>query len=410
MRIATNFFELVGLGTYRLHPDNDDTRFLQQAIQCLLPDAQFAGYVEKLSADLDTVITVDSKWREALARGGMPKDLVVFPSIDIVGWEFWHFGRQVIERCVPGKPAVLPMADFVDFLSRWEPPTAKANGDGSHTLLADDEYYTKDREQREAFRSAAEYVQSRLDNEESRRAYATAFQGSAEDVWKHYVASVFSKTQYEQYVKIEPGQCVLSIGIDEGMELPWLCARMQGKGQVHAIDPFGLDFLSRYVWQTVSCFPDLIHEQRLAIGGHNGEAKLPYWSTMASGSLLNREKEYKGTNYVSVPCVTVDEFVRTRKLSQVDLIKIDIEGGEEFMIEGMYQTIKNHRPQIAIAIYHTYHHLWSLPLRLMSLCPDYRFYLDHYGFKKWDTVFYAVPSERVQPHYQTTPEPLLVLK
>jgi len=25
-------------------------------------------------------------------------------------------------------------------------------------------------------------------------------------------------------------------------------------------------------------------------------------------------------------------------------------------------------------------------------------------------VFYAVPSERVQPHYQTTPEPLLVLK
>ncbi|HEY4171295.1 MAG TPA: FkbM family methyltransferase, partial [Reyranella sp.] len=148
----------------------------------------------------------------------------------------------------------------------------------------------------------------------------------------------------------------------------------------------------------------------LAIGGHNGEAKLPFWSTMASGSLLNREKEYEGTNYVTVPCVTVDEFVRTRKLSQVDLIKIDIEGGEEFMIEGMYQTIRNHRPQIAIAIYHTYHHLWSLPLRLMSLCPDYRFYLDHYGFKKWDTVFYAVPAERVQPHYQTPPSPLLVLK
>jgi hypothetical protein len=46
----------------------------------------------------------------------------------------------------------------------------------------------------------------------------------------------------------------------------------------------------------------------------------------------------------------------------------------------------------------------------MSLCPDYAFYLDHYGFKKWDTVFYAVPNEKVRPHYQTTPQPLLVLK
>jgi hypothetical protein len=147
MRIVTNFSELSGLGTCRLHFDNDDTRFLQQAIGRLLPDATFAGYVDKLSDDLDTVITVDSKWREALAHGGMPKDLVVFPAIDIVGWEFWHFGRQVIERCIPGKPAVLPMADFVDFLSRWEPPTAKANGNGGHTLLADVEYYTKEREQ-----------------------------------------------------------------------------------------------------------------------------------------------------------------------------------------------------------------------------------------------------------------------
>ncbi|MBN9089183.1 MAG: FkbM family methyltransferase [Reyranella sp.] len=408
MRIATNLSELDRLGTYRLHPDNDDARFLQQAIQRLLPDAEFAGYVNELSGDLDTVITVDSRWRQALAGGAMPKDLVVFPAIDVVGWEFWHFGRQIIDRCIAGKPAILPMSAFVDFLARWEPPTVKKNGDDHYTLLAGDEYYTKDVAQRQVFKSAAEFVRSQLDNEESRRAYETAFQGSPMDVWTHYVGSVFSKTQYGQYIDVQPGHCVLSIGIDEGMELPWLCARLQGEGQIHAIDPFGMDFLSRYVWQTVKCFPGLIHEQRLAIGGYNGEAKLPYWSTMASGSLLN--KEFEGTNHVTVPCLTVDEFVRRKELSRVDLIKIDIEGGEEFMIEGMYETIRTHRPQIAIAIYHTYHHLWSLPLRLMALCPDYRFYLDHYGFKKWDTVFYAVPAERVQAHYQAPPQPLLVLK
>src|SRR5579871_1165334 len=264
MRVATNLAELQGLGRYSLHPNSDDALFLQRAIGRLLPHAQFAGFVEKLSKDQDTVISVDGRWREALRRGSMPKDFVVLPVTDVVGWEFWHFGRQVIDRCVPGEPAVLPMADFLDFLSRWEPPTVKVNGGSTYTLLAEDEYYAKDVEERNAFKDVADYVHSRLANEESKLAYSTAFQGSPVDVWKHYVSSVFSKTQYEQYIRVEPGNCVMSIGIDEGMELPWLCARMQGEGTIHAIDPFGLDFLSKYVWQTVGCFPGLIKEHRLA--------------------------------------------------------------------------------------------------------------------------------------------------
>lgn len=408
MRIATNLAELGSLTTFQLHPENDDTHFLQQALARLMPKARFDGFVNELSRDQDTVITVDSRWRAALEKGSEPGDLVVLPATDVVGWEFWHFGRQVIDRCVPGDPAaVLPMPDFVDFMSKWEPPAVRMNDGGDYTLLAEDEYYTKDIGPRTEFRSQAEMVHDRLGNEESKRAYTTAFEGTPDDVWKHYVASVFTKTQYGQYVDIEPGASVLSIGIDEGMELPWLCARMQGQGTIHAIDPFGLDFLSRYVWQTVGCFTDVIKEHRLAISGYTGEAKLPFWSTMASGSLLN---EVEDRPHVTVPCTTVDDFVSQQKLQRVDLIKIDIEGGEEFMIEGMTETLRTHRPQIAIAIYHTYHHLWSLPQRLMNLCQDYTFYVDHYGFKKWDTVFYAVPNERVQPHYQAAPSPLLVLK
>ena len=134
--------------------------------------------------------------------------------------EFWHFGRQVIDHCTPGSPAVLPMPDFLDFLSKWEPPAVRVDGGSDYTLLADDEYYTKDVGPRTEFRSQADLVHGRLGNEESRRAYATAFEGTPDDVWKHYVSSVFTKTQYGQYVNVEPGNCALSIGIDEGMELP----------------------------------------------------------------------------------------------------------------------------------------------------------------------------------------------
>ncbi len=182
---------------------------------------------------------------------------------------------------------------------------------------------------------------------------------------------------------------------------------MQGQGTIHAIDPFGLDFLSKYVWQTVGLLSRADQRTRLAMSGYNGEAKLPFWGTMASGGQLNNVDEKK---HVTVPCSTVDDSCGCSMLPRVDLIKIDIEGGEEFLIEGMNKPSSKHRPQIAIAIYHTYHHLWSLPLRLMSLCPDYRFYLDHYGFKKWDTVSTRCRAEKVQPHYRTPSSPLLVLK
>ncbi len=139
MRVATNLSELQGLGRYSLHPDNDDTRFLQQAIGRLLPHTQFDGFVEKLSKDQDTVITVDSRWREALKRGSMPKDLVVFPATDVVGWEFWHFGRQVIDRCVPGSPAVLAHGRFHRLPFTLGAACRQGGWGRSNTLLAGDD-------------------------------------------------------------------------------------------------------------------------------------------------------------------------------------------------------------------------------------------------------------------------------
>ncbi len=407
MRVATNLSELAGLKAYSLHPDNDDAQFLRKAIALLLPGAQFEGFVDGLSDQQGTVITVDSRWPQALQAGSSPRDLVVFPVTDVVGWEFWHFGREVIDRCKPGTPAVLPFADFVDFLEAWDPPVVRRTEGDKLTLEAPYEFNVVDQDRRTAFGDMAAIVQGRLANEESRNAYATAFQGGPVDVWHHYVRSVFSKTQYGQYVTLTPGDTVISIGIDEGMELPWMCAQLQGQGQIHAVDPFALDFLSRYSWQSIGSFPGLIRPHRLAMAGYNGTARLPFFdNTMAVGAMVNRTENL---SHVEVPCLTVDTFVQQEKLSKVDLIKVDIEGGEEFLIEGMMGTINQLRPQIAIAIYHSFHHLWSLPLRLMSLCPNYRFYLDHYGFKRYDTVLYAIPAERVQPQYETAPQPLLVL-
>src|SRR5262249_55774199 len=150
------------------------------------------------------------------------------------------------------------------------------------------EYYVWNKEERETFAPMAAFVQSRLANDASKNAYALAFQGAPQEIWKHYVASVFSNFQYFQYTSLNPGKVIVSIGIDEGFEIPYFTAFLNGQGQIHAIDPFGTDFLGRYPWQNIGCFPNLLVEHRLAITNYKGTANIPFGGTMVFGGALNQ--------------------------------------------------------------------------------------------------------------------------
>jgi FkbM family methyltransferase len=54
----------------------------------------------------------------------------------------------------------------------------------------------------------------------------------------------------------------------------------------------------------------------------------------------------------SVPCITIDEFVKQQGITRVDFIKADIEGAERFMLEGAKDTLKRFAPKLAICTYH----------------------------------------------------------
>lgn len=75
-------------------------------------------------------------------------------------------------------------------------------------------------------------------------------------------------------------------------------------------------------------------------------------------------------------------------------IKLDIEGAELDAIAGMRETIRTHRPVCAVCVYHRPDDLWKIPLALLELMPDARFYLRPHMAEGWETVCYAVPPER----------------
>lgn len=80
-------------------------------------------------------------------------------------------------------------------------------------------------------------------------------------------------------------------------------------------------------------------------------------------------------------------------VSQLDIIpsyiKMDIEGAEYEAILGASQTIKQHKPKLAICLYHKPKDLWQLPKLIHQIRDDYSFSLGHH-FHGWtETVLYA---------------------
>lgn len=74
------------------------------------------------------------------------------------------------------------------------------------------------------------------------------------------------------------------------------------------------------------------------------------------------------------------------------LIKMDIEGAEWDALHGAEETIRRHRPKLAICVYHHCADLWRIPLYIAGL-GDYTFRLAHHGQGISDTVLYCLPRE-----------------
>ena len=56
----------------------------------------------------------------------------------------------------------------------------------------------------------------------------------------------------------------------------------------------------------------------------------------------------RGSESISVPMTSVDAFVTSRGIGHVDVIKIDVEGYDGYVLKGAVETIKNHRPTIFV--------------------------------------------------------------
>ncbi len=78
-------------------------------------------------------------------------------------------------------------------------------------------------------------------------------------------------------------------------------------------------------------------------------------------------------------------------LGEVDVsfIKADIESWEYDMLLGAEGIIRRRKPKLAVCIYHNTVDLFSIPLLIKEICPEYRFSVRHHSNVQAETVMYA---------------------
>lgn len=99
----------------------------------------------------------------------------------------------------------------------------------------------------------------------------------------------------------------------------------------------------------------------------------------------------RGAGKTYIKAIDIDSMVGDDK---VTFIKMDIEGAELEALAGAQNTIKKHRPRLAICIYHKPSDIVLIADYILSLNPDYKFIIRHYASNMWETVLYAIDNKK----------------
>lgn len=107
-----------------------------------------------------------------------------------------------------------------------------------------------------------------------------------------------------------------------------------------------------------------------------------------SGDRINSSVSDSGQSMIQ--CVALDSAVPNFAPT---FINMDVEGSEPDALLGARNLISQHRPDLAICVYHKPAHLWEILHLIRSIDAGYQFYLRNYTGYPAETVLYCVAAD-----------------
>jgi hypothetical protein len=230
-----------------------------------------------------------------------------------------------------------------------------------------------------------------LADDESRSVYSRIMFGRHEEIFDKFSKKVFGEQQYMEVVNLKPGDHIINCGVGGGWELPYFICKLNGEGAIHNFD-INITYQASPFSGFIRHFSQMIRDNKTLLGTRDGTVDLP--TTTGSMVQSGPEAAASASSRSTFPIRRLDSLAAEGMFSRIDYIKMDVEGGEFNILQGGIETIRQYRPNLAIAIYHEPDHFWEYPLFLMNNLQNYRYYLRQYGYSRFETLLYAVPIER----------------
>jgi FkbM family methyltransferase len=153
-----------------------------------------------------------------------------------------------------------------------------------------------------------------------------------------------------------PGDVVLDVGANQGLWSVALGSATGRGGHVVAIDANPV--LARRLRRTAALNRDRFGMTVVESAIGDGSAAsmrffLPTASNSGTGSTVLHDYAVKHgfldeKRGIEVPCVSLDALSERLALDRVDIVKIDVEFGEDALVRGALRTFETHRPRVVV--------------------------------------------------------------
>lgn len=141
---------------------------------------------------------------------------------------------------------------------------------------------------------------------------------------------------------VKPGDTVIEVGANVGAQTVPLAKLVGRYGHVHAFEPQPVIFQNLCANIALNSLLN-VHTYPQAAGGASGRAILPVVDYTRLGNFGGIELQNQGQG-ITVPVVRLDDVLTD--LHNVRLLKLDVEGWEQSVLEGAPDLIACHRPML----------------------------------------------------------------
>ena len=192
-----------------------------------------------------------------------------------------------------------------------------------------------------------------------------------------YLRSVYSEKDevFKSFLKLRNNENYLDLGAYRGDTIDELIHYAGGYSHITALEPDRKTFskLKAHV-------KDMKNIRIYRMGIWSEDADITFSGGQGRGSAAGHGE--------TVSVTKIDTLFSVRRVSY---IKMDVEGCERLALTGGVKTIIRDKPKLNIAVYHRSEDIFSLPLQLSTIEPEYNIILrQHPYIPAWDLNMYAV--------------------